>query len=377
MSHTVVEVGPASIRGANPLDSELVSSALDAIDDDLALVGDDPVSVPELWSRLMATAVGGAGDVVLVCPTWWPSNRVDRVREATTATSVEVIGRTAVLQRQTRATVVEIAAELVVVTRLGAGAVVIANVDDELANRVVAAVGLAGPVLIDAPAGLGPLANAIAERLRSNGIEVRFADEDAVQRPQMGPPAPDAVTADSDPNQPRRAAVLAVVIASTVAICVGFVLRGGGDREPNFASTLLVEGRVQVTVPAAWPVQHITSGPGSARAQISSPSDADVALHLTQSVGPLQANLAQTAAALRSALAGAREDVFVDFNAAGTPAGRAGVTYRELRPDHHVAWTVLVDDGVRIAIGCQSAPGRESTVREVCDQAIRSAHAIS
>ncbi|VEG44919.1 type VII secretion-associated protein, Rv3446c family, C-terminal domain protein [Mycolicibacterium flavescens] len=377
MSRTVVEVGPASIRGANPLDSELVSSALEAIDDDLALVGDEAVPAPELWSQLMAAAVGGADHVVLVCPTWWPSARIDRVREATTATSVEVIRRTAVLQRQIGATVVEIAAELVVVTRPAATAVVIANVDDEVANRVVAAVGCAGPALIDAPAGLEPLANVIAERLRGNGIEVRFAHEDTVRRPEAEPPAPDAVSAGSDPYQPRRAAVLTIVVASTIAICGGFALRGDGDREPNFASTLLMEGRVQVTVPAAWSVQHITSGPGSARAQITSPSDADVALHLTQSVGPPQADLAQTAAALRSALAGEPDDVFVDFNAAGTPAGRAGVTYRELRPDHHVAWTVLVDDGVRIAIGCQSAPGRESTVREVCDQAIRSAHAIS
>ncbi|KUI09109.1 hypothetical protein AU190_05475 [Mycolicibacterium acapulense] len=377
MSRTLVEVGPASIHGANPLDRELVSSALEAIDDDLALVGEAAVPARELWSQLMAAAVGDADHVVLVCPTWWPSARIDRVREATTATSVEVIGRTAVLQRQIRATVIEIAAELVVVTRLAATAVVIANVDDEVANRVVAAVGCAGPVLIDAPAGLGPLPDVIAEELRGNGIEVHFAYEDAVRRPEAEPPAPDAVTADSEPHQPRRATVLTIVVASTIAICGGLVLSGDGDREQHVAPTLVVEGRVQVTVPAAWSVQHITSGPGSARAQITSPSDADVALHLTQSVGPPHADLAQTAAALRSALAGEPDDVFVDFNPAGAPAGRAGVTYRELRADHHVAWTVLVDDGVRIAIGCQSAPGRESTVREVCDQAIRSAHAIS
>lgn len=376
MRHAVVEVGPVTVRGANPPDPELVSLALDAIDEDLVLVGEDPAPVSELWSRLMEVAVGGAEDVLLVCPTWWPGARIDRVREATTATTVEVIERTALLQRQARATVVEIATELVLVTRLGARPVVIANVDDEVANRVAAAVGLAGPVLIDAPGVLGSLGEAIADGLRERGIGVRFADEGAVRRPEAEPPVPDGGTAVCVSNQPRRAAVLTAVLATMVAVCGGFVLRGG-DRQPKIASNLLAEGRVQVMVPASWRVEHITSGPGSARAQITSPSDTDVALHLTQSVGAPRADLAETAAALRSALAGEPGDVFVDFNAADTPAGRTGVTYRELRPHHHVAWTVLVDHGVRIAIGCQSAPGRESTVREVCDQAIRSAHAIS
>lgn len=376
MSHTVVEVGPTTVHGANPLDAELVSLALEAIDDDLVLVGEDPAPVSELWSRLMEVAVGGAEDVVLVCPTWWPGARIDRVREVTTATTVEVIGRTALLQRQTRATVVEITAELVVVTRVGTRPVVIGNVDDEVAERAVAAAGSAGPVLIDAPGVLGSVGEAIADGLRGKGIGVRFADEGALRLLEAEPSVPEGGTAAHGSNQRQWAAVLTAVLATALVVCGGLVLRGG-DRQPNVASTLLVEGRIQVMVPASWPVEHITSGPGSARAQVTSPSDADVALHLTQSVGAPRADLAETAAALRSALAGEPDDVFVDFNAAGTPAGRTGVTYRELRPDHHVAWTVLVDHGVRIAIGCQSAPGRESTVREVCDQAIRSAHAIS
>ncbi|UUO01185.1 hypothetical protein M4D79_21515 [Mycolicibacterium novocastrense] len=261
MSHTVVEVGPVTVHGANPLDAELVSLALEAIDEDLVLVGEDPAPVSELWSRLMEVAVGGAEDVVLVCPTWWSGARIDRVREATTATTVEVIGRTALLQRQTRATVVEIAAEVVVVTRVGTRPVVIANIDDEVAKGVVAAVGLAEPVLIDAPVVLGSLGEAIAEGLRGKGIGVRFADEGAVRRPEAEPSVPDGGTAARVSNQPRRAAVLTAALATMVAVCGGFVLRGG-DRQPTVASTLLVEGRVQVMVPASWPVEHITSGAG-------------------------------------------------------------------------------------------------------------------
>jgi len=37
---------------------------------------------------------------------------------------------------------------------------------------------------------------------------------------------------------------------------------------------------------------------------------------------------------------------------------------------------VLIDESLRIAIGCQSAPGDEEAVREACDQAVRSAHAV-
>lgn len=378
MSHTVVEVGPATVRGTNLLDAELVSTALEAIDDGLVLAGENVVSVRELWAELMRDAVGDADTVVLVCPSWWPNARIERVREATAATVLEVKGRTAVLQRQGGAAVVEIAEELVVVTRPGARADVIANVGDDVAEKVVAAVRSQGPVLIDAPgpADTGALTDRIVNLLRARALEVRLADQGAVRRAAAVDPATDGDEVAFDGNQSRRVAVLTAVVATTVVVCGGLAFRTGGAHPPPITSTLLVEGRVQVTVPAEWPVEHITSGPGSARAQITSPSDEDVALHLTQSARPPQADLAQTAASFRSALAGEPVDVFVDFNAAGSRAGRTGVTYRELRPEHHIAWTVLLDEGVRIAIGCQSAPGGELTVRDVCDQAIRSAHAI-
>ena len=376
MNPAVIEVGPATIRSPNPLDPDLVSVALGAIDDDLALLAEHAVCVPDLWTDLMRTALGDADAVVLVCPTWWPSTRTDRVRRAVVAaTSVEVVGRTSVLQREGCATVVEFGPELVVVTRAGARPVVIADVDAETADTVAAAVGLTGPVLVDAPYP-DRLAEEVVKRLAASGIQVRSADAGAVVRAAARqPPSSDDVVPGPGGNRPRRRAVLTGVGAGTG--CAACALRGGAAEPPSAAATLLVEGRVQVAVPAGWPVQRITSGPGSARAQLNSPSDGDVALHLTQSVGPPRAGLVETAVSLRAALADEPSDVFVDFNASGSPAGRAGVTYRELRADHHVAWTVLVEDGIRIAIGCQSAPGRDSMVREVCDQAIRSAHVIS
>lgn len=371
MSRAVVEIGPAVVRGPNPADAELVSAALDAIDDELVLVGERAVSVTELWTELMRVAVCDADTVVLVCPTWWPSARIERVRQATAAPDVEVIGRAALLQGRTRATVVEIAKELIVVTRPGARTVVIANIGHEVVEKVVAAAGSADPVLIDGAGG--PLTDEIFTQLRHNGIDARPVDEDAIRQ---APPTPDP-TAVPEPIRPRRTAVLVGALASMVAVCGAFGLRGGGDRAPEIASTVLAEGRVQVMVPAGWPVEHITTGPGSARVQITSPTDDGIVLHLTQSVGPPESDLVQTAASLRKALSGEPGDVFVDFNPVDSRAGRTAVTYRELRAHHHVAWTVLADAGVRIAIGCQTAPGDEDRVRDVCDQAISSAHAIT
>ncbi|MGE2718214.1 type VII secretion-associated protein [Mycolicibacterium celeriflavum] len=372
MSRAVVEVGPVTIRGPNPVATELVWTALEAIDDDLALIGESAVPVPELWTDLMRTAMGDVDTALLVCPTWWPSGRIDRVRRST-APAVKVIGRTALLQRRDPVTVVEIALELTLITRPDARPVVIAHTGDDVADKVVAAAGPAGPVLIDAPVS-GALAGAIANRLRGNRIQVRLVDEGDIRRAAETPPDDTAPTVDA--NRSRRTAALVGVVAATAALCGGFALRGGDVRTAGTASTLLVDGRVQVTVPASWTVEHITTGPGSARVQITAPSG-EVALHVTQSVGPSRADLAQTAATLRAALSDEPRSVFVDFDPSGSPVGRAAVTYRELRPDHHVAWAVVLDDGVRIAIGCQSAPGRELAVREVCDQAIRSARTIS
>jgi type VII secretion-associated protein (TIGR03931 family) len=110
--------------------------------------------------------------------------------------------------------------------------------------------------------------------------------------------------------------------------------------------------------------------------QVVSPSDADVVVHITQSSIPAHQTLTMVADTLRSALAEEPSGVFTDFNPADRRADKPAVTYREMRAEHEVAWTVLTDDGVRIAIGCQSGPHREHLVREACDQAIQSAHAV-
>ncbi|MGH3966703.1 MAG: type VII secretion-associated protein, partial [Mycobacterium sp.] len=142
------------------------------------------------------------------------------------------------------------------------------------------------------------------------------------------------------------------------------------------AATFLVEGRVALMVPADWVVQRVLAGPGSARVQVTSPSDPEVALHVTQSPVPPGETLSVTAERLQRAIGSEPDGVFVDFNPSGVSAGRPAVTYREVRVGHQVGWVVLLDGPVRISVGCQSRPGGDDAVRGVCEQAVRSARAI-
>jgi len=237
------------------------------------------------------------------------------------------------------------------------------------------------PVVVDAADGVAlPFVAAIADRLRANGVAVTIADRDWVRRRMEPPPMHDDVpVADARPSTSRGrrvAAVLVGTVLSVAALCGGF-LSGDVDRSTgDMPMTLLVEGRVGVMVPAQWAVQRITTGPGSARLQVVSPTDADIALHVTQSSLALHQSHAQVAASLRSALADEPDGVFIDFNPSDRRADKPAVTYREIRTDHHIVWVVLTDGSLRIAIGCQSAQGREAAVHEACEAAIRSAHAV-
>jgi type VII secretion-associated protein (TIGR03931 family) len=86
--------------------------------------------------------------------------------------------------------------------------------------------------------------------------------------------------------------------------------------------------------------------------------------------------LSGTAERLKRAIDAEPPGVFVDFNPSGLSVGRPAVTYREVRASHLVRWTVWPDGPVRISVGCQSRPRDEDAVRDVCEQAVRSAHAI-
>jgi type VII secretion-associated protein (TIGR03931 family) len=383
----VVEVGPATIRGPNHADAEWISAGIDGIDDELTLIDECPVTVADVWRTVMHDVVGGSADTIaLVCPTWWASSRVDRVRDAasTVANDVVVLRRAQALRDGLSGrplTVVEIAPEFVVVSLPGGDIQVVAHGD---ADGVVTKIPASIAVVVDGPEGVegvGRLAAEIAHRLRANGVAVTICDRDWVRHSVEALPSEDEARAPvarpSTNRGVRTAAVLASAVLSAAVVCGGFAARH--EVRPSAAGmpmTLLVEGRVGVMVPAHWVVQRVTSGPGSARVQVVSPNDADIAVHITQSSLPPHESRDQVAESLRRALSVEPDGVFVEFNPSGRRADQPVVTYREIRADHHIAWVVLVDESLRIAIGCQSAPGHEEAVGDVCDQAIRSAHAV-
>ncbi|WP_375489565.1 type VII secretion-associated protein, partial [uncultured Mycobacterium sp.] len=133
---------------------------------------------------------------------------------------------------------------------------------------------------------------------------------------------------------------------------------------------------VALSVPAQWRVERVVGGPGSARVQVTSPSDPEVALHVTQSPVARQ-TLAAAAESLKRAIDAEPSGVFIDFSPSATSAGRPAVTYREVRPGHEIRWTVLLDGPVRISIGCQSRTAGAAAILDACEQAVRSAHAVT
>lgn len=370
MSPVVVEVGPATVSGPGKADPERVSTALACVDDPLALVDDRPVEVCALWRDVLDAAAGGHADIlVLVVPTWWPVGRVDVVRTAAEASAPEVVVRQRgdVLTATAGGVVVELSADYVVV--LGPGEVysLVARGDRALARRLQSAAS----VLIDTPAGVAPLSPAVAAELRKLTVPIAYSDRDRLHDAALGTLASPARRA----RMSRRAgAVLAGAALTVAAAGGGWAAQAGSDRTTVDASRLLVEGRVAVSVPASWAVERVTTGPGSARVRVSAAGGLP-ALHVTQADGE-PATLAEVAGSLWRAIGSEEPGVFTDFDPAGERAGRVAATYVERRTDSQTRWSVLIDGTLRIAIGCQSAPDRESTARAVCDEAVRSARAV-
>jgi type VII secretion-associated protein (TIGR03931 family) len=231
-------------------------------------------------------------------------------------------------------------------------------------------------VSVDAPTGLTRFGAELAAVLRRRGVDVAVLDDHALVRLVRGQhlaPLPLGVPTWRRLATPR-ALTVAVAALSVVALSAAAV----GQRAESVDAadvTWLVEGRIAVEIPARWTVERITSGPGSARLQVVSPSNQSEVIHVTQSGVPGAQTLDATAATLRRALTEESEGVFVEFTAVGERAGRPAVTYREIRPDRSVDWTVLIDAGVRIAIGCQGSAEHPGPRRQ-CDQAVASAHAV-
>ncbi|OBK52455.1 type VII secretion-associated protein [Mycobacterium kubicae] len=382
----VIEAGPGDIRRiccAAGISGKVADSALAAIDDDVALVGERPVAVASLWSTTLRTLASGHPDgVVVVHPSWWSAARIGVVTTAagTLGVDAQTHPRSWLLAQAlpdaADAAVIEIADQLVAVT----GTTVAAVPRPAGPGQVLELIDhTSAVVLIDAPntiAGAQPLASAIADAVQQTVVVVDDARLTRLAR-RAGAIPP---TKPAEAPPPRSVArVGAGVVLAALALAVPALAAAHHSRpsQPHPApNSVLVEGRVALTVPADWSAQRVVAGPGSARVQVTSPDDPEVALHVTQSQVPGE-TLAGTAERLNRAIDAAPAGVFVDFRPSDISAGRPAVTYREVRVDHHVRWTVLLDGDVRISIGCQSRPGASHAVRAACEQAVGSAHAVN
>lgn len=396
MSTHIVEVGPNSIRqlccsGEVVDPDEMVRAAFDSIDDPVALVDLRPVTVDSLWRTVLGSYICDSPErVVVVHPSWWAPTRIDLVGAA-----AEVLGGDVVLQPRSwlltkacrhAAVVVEIADGFVVIT----GTTVVAEIrrgePEGVARAVIRAIremtsGVAATVVIDVPrtvAGAGTLAALIAEGVSAVQVDDARLKRLAAEIIQVESGACESHCADPAGRGYRRYRGPVLMIIVLIVTVVGG-LRLSGHHAPvgaGMPTTFLVEGHVALEVPAQWPMQRVVAGPGSARVQVTSPSDPEVALHVTQSQ-VLVASLSATAESLKRAIDAEPTGVFIDFNPVGTSAGRSAVTYREVRSGHDIRWIVFVDKAVRISIGCQSRHGHDDAVRQVCDLAVRSARAVS
>ncbi|MGV9802360.1 type VII secretion-associated protein [Mycobacterium sp. NPDC003449] len=385
MSTVVIEAGPVTVRGPGTVAADRAATAVECIDDPIALIDDQPVAVDVLWTELIGAAGGAQADaLILVCPTWWTTDQLALIRNA----GAEHCADSVVLQRMQAlragsghpsAAVVEIADDVVVVARPGTDPVCVARCDDTgVVDTVLRLLDGADAVIVDAPGEVArgaALGREVTTRLRGLGVAVSTAD--AALLDAVGLRRATAAVPPAGPDAPvRRRPVLVAAALILAALCAGAALATGHRPGAGESSTPLVEGRVEMRVPAGWAVQRVTGGPGSARVQVVSPSDPDVVLHLTQSDAPAGESAGRLGDALRRALDEEPAGVFVDFNPGDRIAGRDVASYRELRADREVRWAVLLDGPVRIAIGCQSAPGRAETVAQPCRAAVESAHAV-
>lgn len=398
----LIEVGPTAVRrlccgGATVADAEAERTAFASIDDPVTLVDLRPVSVESLWQQVLASVdCGSAERVTIVHPSWWSPHRLDVIRAAARVLAGAagmrsrswLLTKAAPSESSSATLIVEITDDFVVA--IGEGVAVEArNRDVEVVAEAVAnslltvAPAAAQTVVIDVPAtvrGARTLAAAIVKRLpRAAGMTVVLVDDLRLRRIAGELKPNDETFAES--NRPRtaerarRALTLAVIVAGAV-IGVGTVHRHTATRANDpFPTTYFVEGHVVLEIPAQWPTRRVVAGPGSARVQVTSPTDPEVALHVTQSRVALP-GLDATAEFLKSAIDAAPVGVFIDFNPAAHSAGHAVVTYREVRVGHDIRWTVWVDKLVRISIGCQNPRGRDGAVSRECETAVRTARAL-
>lgn len=270
--------------------------------------------------------------------------------------------------------------EVVRSERPGVAGILVDSADNALGEAIVEAVDRIGLTPGVSQVAGDSVFRDVSHAARATAFIDESADEPAVVRvPEWIPAAP----ARSAPRLPRWWPVAAIGLAAAVVV-TGVVLtvtstraRQPSPTTPVVATSLLVEGRVQFMVPAEWAVRRIPAGgAGSARVEVISPKDPEAIVHVTQVRVNSTETLAATAETLRAAMEKESPGVFTDFKADDHKMDRPAVTYTEVREGHDIAWVVLLDDDLRIGIGCQFKKDSYADIEQACDLAIRTAHAV-
>ncbi|MBA0045724.1 type VII secretion-associated protein [Mycobacteroides sp. LB1] len=264
--------------------------------------------------------------------------------------------------------------------RPGVAAIVVDSTDNEMGEAIVDAVDRIGLTPGVSQVAEDSVFRDVNRAPRVSASTDEPADEPAVGRaPEWTPAAP----ARSASRLPRWWPAAAIGLAAAIVV-TGVVLTVASTRgrqpsppTPAMATSLLVEGRVQFMVPAEWAVRRIPAGgAGSARVEVISPKDPEAMVHMTQVRVKSTETLALAAETLRAAMEKEPSGVFTDFTADDRKMGRPAVTYTEVREGHDIAWTVLLDDALRIGVGCQFKKDSYADVQQACELAVRTAQAV-
>lgn len=268
--------------------------------------------------------------------------------------------------------------------RPGVAAILVDSADKDLGEAIVDAIDRIGLTPGVSQVTADSVFRDMSQAPRGSAFVDQAVDEPAVTRVSEWTPA---APARSAPRLPRWWPAAAMGLAAAIVV-TGVVLTVASTRErqsdpsrqpaaPTMATSLLVEGRVQLMVPAEWAVRRIPAGgAGSARVEVISPQNPEAIVHVTQvRVKPTE-TLAATAETLRAAMEKEPPGTFTDFTADDRKMDRPAVTYTEVREGHDIAWTVLLDGDLRIGVGCQSEKGSYVDVQQACELAIRTAHAV-
>ncbi|SEK87907.1 type VII secretion-associated protein, Rv3446c family, C-terminal domain-containing protein [Rhodococcus maanshanensis] len=172
---------------------------------------------------------------------------------------------------------------------------------------------------------------------------------------------------------PLVAAGLLVVAAITAVVVVAGSAdpRAPAEQEKEVrAQASANAGRVSLTVPRGWR-ERADRGDAARVELVPEQGAAARILVVAQELTP-GADLEAVAHTLRRRAA-MRPETFAELER-GVVHGRPGLLYRERPdPDTEVRWSVFVEDGLQVSIGCQISPDRWGDLAGPCEQAVRSA----